>query len=277
MTSVRVLAEGPGFRVSDIICNAGPEQAPFEEAHEWVTISAVISGSFVYRSTHGRRLMTPGSFLLGNQHACFECSHEFGIGDRCIAFHYSPDLIEELAGVVRNLRNIEFHEHRLPAQDHLLPYIHYASRLAFRPSEEDVAALVWNLACTVLGAAHDTDDVAITTKDEARVTAAIQLISRSFEEPLTLDILAAEAGVSKFHFSRVFRKVTGVSPYAYILNRRMAAAAKLLSTTNEAVVDVALACGFGDLSEFTRRFHDRFGKPPTAFRRQLASRLSLLG
>lgn len=264
--SVRVIAEGPGWRVSDIVCRAGPEHAPFEEVHEWVSISAVISGSFVYRSTHGRRLMTPGSFLLGNQHACFECSHEHGRGDRCIAFHYDPSLIEEAAGGLRAERSTTFREHRLPPLDSLLPYIHSASHLARHRSEEGAEAASFDLASAALAVANDTVETPATFRDEARIASSVERIHRSFEEPLTLQLLASEAGLSKFHFARVFRQIAGVSPYAYVLNRRLTAAAELLATTDQPVLDIALCCGFGDLSEFTRRFHERFGRPPRVFR-----------
>lgn len=274
---MRILAEGPGWRVSDIICTAGPEDAPFEETHEWVSISAVVSGSFVYRSTHGRRVMAPGAFLLGNQDACFECSHEHGHGDRCIAFHYDPDLIEDVARGLRNVGGVHFREHRLPPLDQLLPFIHDASRLARDASlaTGEAEAVACDLASAVLLTAHDTVEAPVTLKDETRVATAIHRINDSYDEPLTLDALAREVGISKFHFARIFRRIAGVTPYAYVLNRRLTAAAVLLSTTNSSVLDISLSCGFSDLSEFTRRFRARFGAPPASFRKRGTLRSSI--
>lgn len=265
---MRVLAEGPGWCVSDILCTAGPGDTPFEEAHQWVSISAVVSGSFVYRSTHGRRMMAPGSFLLGNQHACFECSHEHGHGDRCIAFHYDPSLIEDAGRGLRGVGRLHFREHRLPPLDHLLPFVHEASRLAQNASLAEAEATACGLASAVLATAFDEDEALATLKDEARVAAAIHLINNSYDEPLTLDLLARQIGISKFHFARIFRQVAGVTPYAYILNRRLTAAADLLSTTDRSVLDISLSCGFSDFSEFTRRFKARFAAPPAAYRRR---------
>src|SRR5689334_10489469 len=94
--AVHRLAEGKGWRVSDILCRSGPQDVPFEEAHEWVSIAAVVDGTFVYRSTHGRSLMAPGAVLLGNHGACFCCSHEHGKGDRCVVFHLEPGFIEDV-------------------------------------------------------------------------------------------------------------------------------------------------------------------------------------
>src|SRR5690349_21034019 len=84
----RYIASGEGWSISDNICTFGPENQPFEERHEQVAISAVVEGSFHYRTTAGTALLYPGAFLLGNAGACYECGHAHGRGDRCIAFRF---------------------------------------------------------------------------------------------------------------------------------------------------------------------------------------------
>lgn len=268
---MRTLAEGRGWRVSDIVCTSGPNQPPFEEAHEWVSISAVLSGSFVYRSTHGRRLMVPGSFLLGNQHSCFECSHEHGRGDRCIAVHYAPELVEDAARRLKGVRRLEFLEHRLPPRDRFLPYIHLAARLARHPSKERAEEAAFQLISAVLAETNDAMEIPVASNHEKRVAEAIHRINNCYDERLTLDELAEEAELSRFHFARIFSRIAGTAPYAYVLNRRLMAAAAQLSSTDHQVLSIALSCGFDDLSEFTRRFRKRFGRSPSAFRKMIRS------
>ena len=89
--SARLLARGEGWRISDIVCRAGPNDRPFEERHEDVSIAAVVEGSFRYRSSTGTALLYPGAFLLGNAGACFECGHEHATGDRCVSFQFAPE------------------------------------------------------------------------------------------------------------------------------------------------------------------------------------------
>ena len=82
----RLIASGDGWTVSDIVCTAGPRDRPFEEGHTQTSIAIVVGGTFQYRSSTGRDLMTPGSWLLGNPGESFTCGHDHGIGDRCVAF-----------------------------------------------------------------------------------------------------------------------------------------------------------------------------------------------
>lgn len=92
--SSRLLASGPGWRVRDCICTAGPQNRPFEERHEAVCVAAVTRGTFHYRAAQGRSTLVPGALLLGNPGTHFECSHEHGVGDRCLSFDFDPDYFE---------------------------------------------------------------------------------------------------------------------------------------------------------------------------------------
>jgi AraC family transcriptional regulator len=94
---VRLLGQGDGWAVADVVCASGPRDRPFEERHENAAVAVVAAGSFQYRSTTGRSLMTPGSLLLGNPGQAFECGHEHGEGDRCVSFWYAPDYFERVA------------------------------------------------------------------------------------------------------------------------------------------------------------------------------------
>ena len=104
--SSRTLAQGPDWAVWEVNCTLGPQDRPFEERHEFTSIAAVLRGTFQYRSSHGTELLYPGSFLLGNAGACFECGHDHGTGDHCIAFGFAPSLFEEIAASARSAGSI---------------------------------------------------------------------------------------------------------------------------------------------------------------------------
>ena len=122
----RLLAKGDGWAVSDVACACGPHDRPFEEQHSGVSIAIVIAGTFQYRSSGGCELMTPGSVLLGNAGQYFSCGHEYGAGDRCISFSYTPEYFERLASDAGSTR-ISFKALRIPPIRELSPLVAQAS------------------------------------------------------------------------------------------------------------------------------------------------------
>ena len=100
------LAEGRGWRVHDIVCDSGPRDKSFTEQHNGYSIAAVTHGSFQYRGSSGAATLVPGSLLLGNHRACFECGHEHAQGDRCLSFRFEPDYFECLSdGAEARMKN----------------------------------------------------------------------------------------------------------------------------------------------------------------------------
>jgi AraC-like DNA-binding protein len=95
---------------------------------------------------------------------------------------------------------------------------------------------------------------------------ARDLADARFAEPLGVDDMAAAAGLSRAHFSREFRRAFGVSPYAYLLTRRLERAAALLRNTDNSVAEVSLAVGLQGIGSFTTSFKRAFGKTPTEYR-----------
>ncbi len=85
--------------------------------------------------------------------------------------------------------------------------------------------------------------------------------------PISLDDLAAVAGLSRFHLCRSFREATGLPPHAYVTRERLARARCLLRTTDLSIAQVAAACGFGSAGQFATAFRKALGSSPSAFRR----------
>jgi AraC family transcriptional regulator len=87
-------------------------------------------------------------------------------------------------------------------------------------------------------------------------------------EEVNLDRLAAQVGLSKFHFHRLFKSATGVSPSRYHINLRMNLARQLLRETKKGVVEVALDVGYTNPSHFAQLFRRETGLSPSDYRRQ---------
>ena len=85
-------------------------------------------------------------------------------------------------------------------------------------------------------------------------------------DSVTLSDLAREAGLSEYHFARMFRQSTGLAPHQYVMQRRMEKAKALVQNTATPLTDIALACGFNSASHFSNRFRSATGMTPSQLR-----------
>ncbi len=99
---------------------------------------------------------------------------------------------------------------------------------------------------------------------------ARDLADRAYAEQIDLDRLAAAAGLSKYHFLRLFRATYGRTPAQYVSERRIERAQDLLRSTNLTVTEVCSAVGFASLGSFSSRFRAVVGESPSAFQHRYA-------
>jgi AraC-like DNA-binding protein len=224
----------------------------------------------------------PGSLLLGNPAQAFECGHEHGAGDRCLSFHFSQEYFERLAadaGTAPSQRR--FQVLRLPATGEMSELVARAAARLARTSNAQAAgsSAAWEeiaikIAPSTLRLANSevsfaSDPLPSTT---ARITRAVRMIEKSHwsaqDSELTLQHLAQAAGLSPYHFLRIFEQVTGVTPHQYVRRMRLRRAATQLLAGPSNILDIVVNCGFGDLSNFNRAFRTEFGVTPRQLRRQ---------
>jgi len=87
-------------------------------------------------------------------------------------------------------------------------------------------------------------------------------------EEFSLGRLAEQAGMSEFHFNRLFKRATGRPPSQYQIKLRMDAARRLLRETKKSVITIANEVGYSNPSHFAQLFHKEAGLAPTDYRRQ---------
>ena len=102
---------------------------------------------------------------------------------------------------------------------------------------------------------------------DSAVERAIKCIWERYNEPLSLADLARSAILSRFHFSRIFKDATGVSPGRFLSAVRIYQAKRMLLNTPLKVTDVSFAVGYNSLGSFTNHFTDSVGISPGRFRR----------
>lgn len=101
------------------------------------------------------------------------------------------------------------------------------------------------------------------------VARVVDYIEDGIDQDLRLSSLAAVAGMSVYHFARRFQETVGISPYSYVLVRRIERARALLRHSDERLVDIALACGFSSQSHLTTVFRKCLGVTPGEYRRRV--------
>lgn len=259
----RVLHTG-GVRVVDYRCGAGPADRPFVERHDSFTIAYVRRGSFGC-VTRGRSFeLVAGSFLLGAPGHEFQCSHEHHAhGDECLSFHFSAAQLDALGLVPRRWTS-----GALPPLAELGVLGGRAQAAALGADElglDEVGTLLAaRFLCLVGGGAPEP--VRVSARDRRRAVRAALWLETHAQEPLDLAGAARIAGVSAYHFLRLFARVTGVTPHQYLVRTRLRRAAQLLARDERAIADIAYEVGFNDLSNFVRTFHRAAGAAPRQFR-----------
>lgn len=272
--SAHLLGSGRGWRVHDVRCTSGPRDRPFEEQHAGMCIAVVTSGTFTYRTTQGAAVLAPGAALLGNDGHCFECGHEHGVGDRCLSFRFSPELVESVVSELPGVQRLAFTRATLPPLPELIPLV--ADVAAARDGSADTSfeelalSLVAKVGTALAGlcsSARPSQRVRDPNKrDQRRVTEALRRIEAESGRPLSLQELASDAAMSPYHFLRTFRAVAGVTPHQYLLHTRLQRAAERLRSSSDRISAIALEAGFSDLSTFNRRFRRLLGASPGAYR-----------
>ncbi|GIG56766.1 AraC family transcriptional regulator [Longispora fulva] len=102
---------------------------------------------------------------------------------------------------------------------------------------------------------------------ERAVERVVTTMRDKLGEELTIDDMARVAMFSKFHFSRIFQRITGVSPGRFLSALRLQEAKQLLTSTSFNVTEVSLRVGYSSVGTFSSRFTRSVGLSPTTYRR----------
>lgn len=151
------------------------------------------------------------------------------------------------------------------------------SMLATIQSPRPISAFLMEAVTNhLIGSLLCSDHGAIVVKPAARSVLSSPVLQRvkdhveaHIAEDISLDRLARVAGVSRFHFIRLFKDSVGLTPHAYLIERRMVRACNLLMHTKQSIGEIAVNCGFEDPSYFAARFRRIYRMCPREFRKRL--------
>ena len=103
----------------------------------------------------------------------------------------------------------------------------------------------------------------LTNKKTGQV---LDLIESDLSEDLSLKIIANAAGLSEYHFLRMFKQSTGLTPHQYVINQRIERGKELLKKTDMSVTEIAYLLGFSTPAHFTHHFRRKTGVTPSSRR-----------
>ena len=271
MSATRI-SQSRSLNIYDYRCEVGLGARPFVERHNRASISFVRKGSFGYR-TRGKQFdLVAGSVLIGKAGEDYVCSHDHVCGDECLSFQLAPELVESLGD-----HQAAWKIGALPPMPELMVTAELADAAATARNDLGLDEVGLLMATRFLGIAGNATGArnAVTerkpainpARDRRRAVEAALWLEQHAGEPVDLDAISAQAGLSPFHFLRLFARVLGVTPHQYLVRCRLRAAARLLADPRISVTAIAYDVGFADLSNFVRTFRRAAGVSPREFRR----------
>jgi AraC-like DNA-binding protein len=233
------------------------------------SVKFVLSGEEVYKIDGRTRALRPGRFLLVEAGSEFEVTtprpdETVGL---CVYLGVAPSSAAEREPLGRVIEGC--------ADELLAPLLQrYARLLSARPDQgaalaskivQQVTAGAEDYLSTFAGRLERLSSLKRSTRIETlqRIERARAFIHDRQDRPLTLDDVASQAALSRFHLSRSFAEVHGLPPLAYHRRLRLDGAARLLRDGAASPTELAERLGYASLSAFTRAFRQAYGMPPS--------------
>lgn len=237
------------------------EDQPFEDVADAFRASFVEAGTFDLEVGNGRWRVAPGDVMLSHPGMRFRSSFQGkGFNDTCLSIVYKAasddrfDVAERWSKLDRPVL----------AASNRLGYLRWGLRRAVETGE---AMFAEYCATEVFREAPDGAPASLFREKKftwyaERVHHIRHRLDVEFADDLSVSELACSVGMSMFHFTRVFTALIGVPPHRYRLEARLRAARSMLRQ-GRGVTEACYACGFNNLSHFSRSFARRFGANPS--------------
>jgi AraC family transcriptional regulator len=240
--------------------------------HNEPSLSYVRNGSLGYCAGGRYFELVPGSILIGRPGVEYVCTHDRNEAGECLSFRFAPELLDDSDGLGK-LWPIG----GIPPLAELMVIGELALAAADGAGEIglDEIGVIFATRLTEILSSRRREQAPTTASDRRRAVDAASWIDANSRSEIDLDTAARVAGLSNFHFLRIFSRTLGVTPHQYLIRCRLRHAARLLAENSMYIGEIALEVGFGDLSNFVRTFHRAAGVSPREFRRAaLGSRAS---
>jgi AraC-like DNA-binding protein len=265
-----------------------------------LSLKSVVRGAARYDTPQGHYLLTPDSFLILNDGQRYSLQFDSRVETETLCPFFQPGFLEQAVATISTSAERQLDDTDLGAPALGAPALDFCERLY--PKTGPVARALADLQAGL----RAPNASAIWLEDRmyalARALAGLRLEARGeaekfpglrpgtrlelyrrlyrgrdfllscYDRPLTVAAAARVAGLSPFHFQRMFKLAFGRTPMQFLQEARLEAAQGMLVHTSDDVTSVCMAVGFESLGSFSWLFRKRFGVSPRSFRTKSENR-----
>lgn len=199
-----------------------------------------------------------------------QCIYECVVFDLDRFVHDTHVCSEKLNLIFAHGVQLQFFTHNQDRTSQTIDHIFQALETEHKGYELEVVSLIWQFIASLFQQElyiKSTEENYKSTKRTLQMKNVLRRIRKDFASPLTLDNLADEATMAPKYFCRIFAQVTGRTPIDYLNYYRIECASEMLCSTTQSITDIALSCGFNDLSYFVKLFRRHKGVNASEYRK----------
>lgn len=261
------------YEIKALSCDFSQDKAPLQGYNDCFCFMLVKTGGVQFE-------VSKQSFDLHTGHVLIDKpNYEYRMkttSAQCTVLNFSNDfylcLLEELklgcAGFFAKRNALT----QLLKADPVIEYLHHQLLQYPYLSQIELDGLVFELVdCMVKKALVQLPDATTDAPKKFHlpiIERAKEYIQQNFHTDFSLFDLSNFACASPFHFSRLFKRYTSVSPHQYVLNVRLKHSEMLLKNTNKPITEIAFECGFNNADYFATAFKQKYGLSPSMYRQR---------
>jgi AraC family transcriptional regulator len=273
---INTLYESDFYRILDFKCRCTDCKTSKPEYSNSFCISFVRKGNFLFNVFRQSLDSYSGCVLVTKPGYERTVTHTHTVPDECTIFDFKSAFFREIFdhySSVRFLSDNDLHSTLLKttAETEFLHFQIVQLILTRSGSKLQIDNLVMEVVDRILRHATDYNrdhriNMRLKKNHLITIEKAKDYITRHFASDISLSEIADYCNVSPFHFSRIFKTFTSVSPHQFLLSVRLKNSELLLKETALPVADVAFSSGFNSIEHFTASFRQKYHAPPAQFR-----------
>jgi AraC-like DNA-binding protein len=276
---IHTLYESDFYRIMDFRCRCTDCRTSKPEYNATFCISFVRKGNFLFNVFRRSLDSYTGCVLVTKPNYERTVTHTHDVPDECTIFEFKNDFFAALLehyGAIPFFQDNDWHSTLIKTSAEM-EFLHFhIIKLVLTRSgsklqiDNGVIEVIEKVLSNITDYKPD-HKINPRLKKNHLITLerAKEYLANHFTEDISLLQIATHCYVSPFHFSRLFKTFTSVSPHQYLLTLRLKNAELLLRNTPQPMADIAFTSGFNSVEHFTAAFKQKYSCPPATYRQQV--------